>query len=392
MTTQLTPEVTWTGVVDWSLRMFHSYAVPDGVTYNSYLIQDEQLTLVDTVKSSYASEFVHKLQQVVKIEDLKYLISLHAEPDHSGCIPTIFGLNPEIVIVCSTPAQEILKTIYPQLKSANFMTVTNDSTLIIGKNTLKFRMTPMQHWPESMGCSMGDILFSSDFFGQHLASTERYVDDFDVFRVIMRMEDYAANIMNPFMVNVTKTIQYYVEQNYQHIFPAHGLCFQFDNCKVAFEVYQKFVDQKVKQNKVVVVYDSMYGSTTKAAQIVAQGILSKGFEPVLLNAETSSNAEIAYALFKSRALCVGSATLNNQMMPDLDAILTYAGQLQHLKGMKFCAFGGCCWAGTALTQIVNKLNEFGAECVGQFGWILKCDDQQLQHLFELGQKIVEALE
>ncbi|CAL5986180.1 A-type_flavoprotein 6 [Hexamita inflata] len=392
MTTEMTPGVIWTGVVDWSVRMFHSYAVPDGVTYNSYLIKDEHLTLVDTVKNHFEAEFIHKLQQIADIKKIEYLISLHAEPDHAGCVASIYNLNPNVTIVCSVPAKEILILYNPGLAKAKFMTVTNDSTLKIGKNELKFRMTQMQHWPESMGCYMGDILFSSDFFGQHLASTERYVDDFDIFRVIMRMEDYVANIMNPFRANVAKTVAFYQQLPINFIFPAHGLCFKHDNCKVALEVYQKFVDQTIKVKKIVILFSSMYGSTAKVSQIIAQGVLSAGYEPVLLNADTVEKAEISYQLFKSKAVLIGSATLNNQMMPNIDGAINYAGTLRIINGLKFGVYGGAGWSNTGVEQIVGRMNEFGAENVGTCSWILAADEQVMQQAFELGRKVALSVE
>ena len=189
--------VFWVGYIDWNLRNFHGYSTPFGSTYNSYLILDEAPTLIDTVKYYGFEEFIRRIKEAVEPSKIKYIVSNHTEMDHSGSIPRLLEFSSQAEVVCSPKGREGLERYFK--RSWKFRVVKTNDVLNIGRRSLRFFLTPMVHWPDSIATYLEEekILFSNDAFGQHYASWERFSDEIGNL-VFKEAEKYYANIVMPY--------------------------------------------------------------------------------------------------------------------------------------------------------------------------------------------------
>lgn len=206
MAKQITDKVSWVGKVDWELTRFHGdeYSTHRGSSYNSYLIRDEKVALIDTVWLPYDREFVSRLKQEINLNDIDYIIMNHNEIDHSGALPELMREIPDTPIYCTKKGEAIIRGHYHQ--DWNFVNVKTGDTLSLGKSTLTFVEMTMLHWPDSMLTYMdGDnILFSNDAFGQHFASESLYNNTVNQADLMYEAEKYYANILNLYSPLVKK--------------------------------------------------------------------------------------------------------------------------------------------------------------------------------------------
>ena len=192
---EIRKDIYWVGAIDWSMRSFHGYATSRGSTYNAYLIIDDKITLIDTVKAEFSEELLARVSSVIDPARIDYIISSHVEPDHSGAIPFMAQHCPNAKIITSLPnGLKGLKAHYGELP---YEGVKAGDTLDIGHRKLTFITTPMLHWPDSMitYCPDEKILFSNDAFGEHLATSQRFDDENDLPTVLWEAKKYYANIL-----------------------------------------------------------------------------------------------------------------------------------------------------------------------------------------------------
>ena len=170
----LSDGINWIGVVDWNIRDFHGYITRRGTTYNSYLISDKKVALVDTVKASFSQEFLAKIQEITDLDKIDYIIVNHVEMDHSSSLPIIAKLAKNATIIASQRGKEAIAEHYGE--NLFVKTVKTGDEIDLGNRTLRFIEAPMLHWPDSMFTYIVEekILLSNDAFGQHLASTFRF--------------------------------------------------------------------------------------------------------------------------------------------------------------------------------------------------------------------------
>jgi len=187
--------IYWVGAIDWDIRNFHGYITQQGATYNAYLIMDEKITLIDTVKPQFFDEMVTRLAKVVELEKIDYIISNHVEMDHSGSLPQLKELIPNAKIVTSPKGQQGLNKHYKQ--DWDFQIVRSGDSLSLGQRNLNFLLTPMVHWPDNMVSYLPEekILFSNDSFGQHFASSERFDDQLPLQIIMKEAKKYYGNIV-----------------------------------------------------------------------------------------------------------------------------------------------------------------------------------------------------
>ncbi len=274
-TTELRPGIYAVGVVDWNVRSFHGYTTDRGATYNAYLIIDEKIALIDTVKEPFAQELLERIREIVDPEKIDYLISNHVEMDHSGAIPAVMAKATHAVIVTSAPSgYNGLKLHYGD--SYEYMPVKAGDTLSLGRHTLQFVPTPMLHWPDNMVtyCPEEKILFSNDAFGQHYSSSRRYDDEVDMAEVMAEAEKYYANILMPYGMQMKKTIPVIEGLDISLIAPSHGVMWRSHIGDIV-NAYKHFSDD-TPDHKAVVVFDSMWHSTEKMARAVLEGFAMKG--------------------------------------------------------------------------------------------------------------------
>ncbi|MDD3174122.1 MAG: anaerobic nitric oxide reductase flavorubredoxin [Herbinix sp.] len=359
---KITEKVTWVGKVDWELKSFHGeeYSTRRGSSYNSYLIRDEKTVLIDTVWQPFDKEFVSKLKQEIDLKEIDYIIANHGEIDHSGALRELLREIPNTPVYCTSKGAQILKGHYHE--DWNFVTVKTGDTLELGKSKLIFIEAPMLHWPDSMFTYMTEdnILFSNDAFGQHYASESLYndcVDDAELFEEAIK---YYANILTPFSSLVTKKINevlgFHLPVNL--ICPSHGVIWK-ENPVQIIEKYLEWANN-YQENQITIIYDSMWNATRKMAEMIANGILKAdpNITVKIHNAAKSDKNDIITEVFKSKAILVGSPTINNGYLYSIGGIL------EMIKGLKFknksaASFGSYGWSGEVVKQLNEELEKCG---------------------------------
>jgi anaerobic nitric oxide reductase flavorubredoxin len=354
--------VSWVGKIDWELRKFHGeeYSTHRGSTYNSYLVRDQKSVLIDTVWKPFAGEFVENLKREIDLDKIDFVIANHAESDHSGALPELMKLIPDTPVYCTANAVKSLKGHYHQ--DWNFHVVKTGDRLNIGSKELIFIEAPMLHWPDSMFCYLtGDnILFSNDAFGQHYASELLFNDLADQAELFQECIKYYANILTPFSTLVDRKIKEVVGFGLpvDMICPSHGVIWR-DN---PLQIVTRYVEwaANYRENQVTILYDTMWDGTRRMAEAIAKGIhgADEAVTIKIFNVSRSDKNDIITEVFKSKALLVGSPTINRGM---LSAI---AGILEEMRGLGFkdkkaAAFGAYGWSGESVAMITERLREGG---------------------------------
>ena len=351
---EIKPNVFWVGGIDWDLRSFHGYSTNRGTTYNSYLIRDKKITLIDTVKSKFFEEWFSRIKEIIDPKKIDYIISNHVEMDHSGSLPKISKLCPKSKIITSVRGEKGLKLHYRD--DLNLKVVKSGDSLNIGKRNLTFVHIPMVHWPDSMVTYLNEdrILFSNDSFGQHIASSERF--DRDIEWGILKEEaaKYYANIVLPYGSQVEKALSSIRNLEIDLIAPSHGIIWQSNISKIIKE-YEKWSKHE-SENKAVIIYDSMWGSTEKLANSLREGINEVGINVSLRNLKNSHISDIIKEIMISKLVLIGSPTLNNGVLPTMGAFLTYIKGLKPKNKIGF-VFGSYGWSGQAVGEIEKIIKD-----------------------------------
>jgi flavorubredoxin len=359
---KIAPTVYWVGAIDWGLRDFHGYATSRGSSYNAYLILADKITLVDTVKAPFKNELLARISSVIDPGRIDYIISNHAEMDHSGCLPEIIErVNPEKVFA-SRMGRKALNQHFDL--GDRVSEVPDGEQLSLGNRMLTFLETRMLHWPDSMVSFLDEdgILFSQDGFGMHLAMGELFADKNDLHVLEHETAKYYANILLPFSTQTLKVLEKIKESGWQisMIAPDHGPIWRKD-LDTVLGWYETWAAQKPTK-KAVIVYDTMWNSTGRMANALADGLMSDGAVPKIMPLAGSHRSDVATETLDAGALIVGTPTINNNMFPSVADILTY------LKGLKprnliGAAFGSYGWSGEATGQVEAVLKEMKVEIV-----------------------------
>jgi len=389
--TKLTENIHWVGVVDWNLRDFHGYVTRRGTTYNAYLISDEKTALIDTVKHTFSSELLRNICEIVDPEKIDYIIVNHVEMDHSSSLPVITKYAKNATIIASQRGKDAIIEHYGT--DFHIQTVKTGDELKLGKRTLRFVEAPMLHWPDSMFTYVVEdkILMPNDAFGQHLATSERFDDEVDEHVLMEEAKTYYANILMPFAPLITRKIQEVVQMGIPiaMIAPSHGIIWRSDPSKI-IKAYSDW-SAGVSKNKVVIVYDTMWGSTDKMARAIAEGATSEGVDVKLLKLRASDLSEVMTEILDAKAVVVGSPTLNNGMFPTLGSFLTYATGLKP-KGKLWSFFGSYGWGGGAVRGMAEMARKAGFEVHEPSIEVKYVPDQEdLKKCFEFGQQIAAKI-
>jgi anaerobic nitric oxide reductase flavorubredoxin len=383
--------INWVGVVDWNLRDFHGYLTRRGTTYNAYLISDEKTALVDTVKHTFSNELLRNICEIVDPAKIDYIIVNHVEMDHSSSLPVIVKYAKNATIIASQRGKDAIIEHY----GADFkiQTVKTGDELKLGKRTLRFIEAPMLHWPDSMFTYVIEdkILMPNDAFGQHLATSQRFDDEVDEHVLMEEATIYYANILMPFAPLITRKIQEVVLMGIPiaMIAPSHGIIWRSDPSKII----QAYLDWSagVSKNKVVIVYDTMWGSTDKMARAIAEGATSQAVDVKLLKLRASDLTEAMTEILDAKAVVVGSPTLNNGMFPTLCSFLTYATGLKP-KGKLWGFFGSYGWGVGAVRGMTEMARKAGFEVHEPSIEVKYVPEQEdLKKCFELGQQIAAKI-
>ncbi|MCO5384930.1 anaerobic nitric oxide reductase flavorubredoxin [Desulfosporosinus sp.] len=397
MSFEINKSVKWVGKIDWELKKFHGdeLSTNRGSSYNSYLIQDEKIALIDCIWTPFAKEFVTNLKKEIDLNKIDYIIANHGEPDHSGALPELMREIPNTPIYCTANAMKSLKGQYHQ--DWNFVPVKTGDKLSLGSKEFIFIEARMLHWPDTMFTYLtGDnILFSNDGFGQHLASEHMFNDLVDQAELYHEALKYYANILTPFSKFVENKITEILSFNLpvDMICPSHGLIWR-DNPLQIVDKYMAWA-KDYQENQISIIYDTMWNSTKKMAEQIAAGIkLSDKDVTVKLfncNSTHADKNDIITEVFKSKAILVGSPTINKGIS------FAVAGILEMIKGLAFknkkgAAFGSYGWSGENTKLISTELEHAKFELLNEglrVTW--SPDDEALIKCQEFGQTIGEAL-
>ena len=352
--------IYWVGGIDWNLRNFHGYLTQKGSTYNAYLIVDEKITLVDTVKEYMAEEMIERISSIIDPSKIDMIICNHVEMDHSGALPKVMEIAPNAKII-TCPNGE--KGLYAHFKKDwDFQIVKTGETISLGKRSLTFVTTPMVHWPDNMVAYMPEekLLFSNDAFGQHLATSERFDDQCEMAVVKEEAAKYYANIVMPYGMQVNKALKDAAPLEIEMIAPSHGVIWR-SGVKEIVEMYNRWVLNQPSK-KVVITYDTMWKSTEKLAKIIYSAFEEKGYSIQYMPLQENHISDIMTQVLDAEYICVGSPTLNNNIMANVAAFLTYLKGLSPKK-RKAIAFGSYGWSGQSVGQVEEYLKESGFDVV-----------------------------
>lgn len=395
MAKKITDHVSWVGKIDWELKRFHGdeLSTNRGSSYNSYLVEDEKTALIDTVWRPYDREFVSRLAEDIDLKKIDYIVMNHNEVDHSGSLPELMRLIPGTPIYCTKKGEAILRGHYHE--DWNFVNVKTGDKLSLGKSTLTFIEAPMLHWPDTMFTYLDtdQILFSNDGFGQHYASESLYDDTADLDELMYEAEKYWVNIINPYAMMAKRKLAEILKMNLplKMIAPSHGLIWR-KNPGLIIEKYQQW-SEPYQENQITIVYDTMWQSTRLMAEAIARGIREADpqIRVKLMNAVKDDKNDVLTEIFRSRAILVGSPTINYGYS------FAIAGILEMAKGLKFknkkaAAFGSYGWSGDAPKKITEELKAGGFEVVDdgiRELWVP--DEQHLKECEEYGKAFVSKI-
>lgn len=379
------------GVRDWNIRDFHGYSTYQGTSYNAFLIVDEKIVLLDTVKKKFSDQLIDNISRIIDPKTIDYVVSNHTEMDHSGGLPRVMHkVGEDKPLYCSKMGAKNLSRHFSQ--KWNYRPVETGAELSLGNRSLMFFETRMVHWPDSMFTYLKEdkILFSSDGFGQHYAGYERF-DDQVGEEIMFHAKKYYANILLLYSPLILKLLDKVAELGLEidMICPDHGIIWRKDPGKI-INAYAKWAKQE-QEKKAVVIYDTMWHSTEAMAEAIAAGIDGEGVSVRPIDIRSSHRSEIMTEVLDAAAIVVGSPTLNNQLFPTVSDILTYMKGLKPLNKIG-AAFGSYGWSGEAVKLINKELEAMKFDIIDPGVRIQYVPGKEgLEACFELGKKIGKAV-
>ena len=390
---QLSENIFYVGVNDRRTDLFENHMeLPNGVSYNSYLIIDEKVALIDPVESNFLDEYLFKVKSILNGRSVDYLVINHDEPDHSSTISAVLREFPGITVVGNAKTFGPLEAFYGPIESK--LTVAEGETLSLGQHTLQFFMVPMVHWPESMVSyeQYSKTVFSNDAFGGFGTLNGGIFDDqVNLAFYEDDMRRYYANIVGKVAMQAMKAIDKLGGLEIKMIAPSHGLVWR-SNLAWVLGKYTQWSKQEGEEG-VVIAYGSMHGNTQRMADIVAQGVAAAGIKEIkMYDVARTEVSFIMSDIWKYKAVILGACAHYGNMFPNM-SLLTHEMIEFKPKNKIYSLFGGMSWSGGGV-KTLTKLAEEGqwnlaAESVEVKGAPIREED--IEKLFNLGKAIGEAV-
>jgi len=352
---KLKENIWWVGGIDWDLRNFHGYLTQRGSTYNAYLIIDEKITLIDNVKHYLYDEMIKRISEIVDPARIEVVIQNHVEMDHSGGMQYLMDHIPNASIYTNANGIKGLRLHYK--RDWNFVEVKTGDSISIGKRTLSFVTTPMVHWPDNQVtyCPEEKILFSNDAFGQHIASSERFVTEYPYSIAMEEAKKYYANIVLPYSRQVQKVLDQASGLEIEMICPSHGLIWT-EHIPQILQAYKNWAFSVSDQKLALIIYDTMWGSTLQMAYAIQDAFENMGIHTKMFNLQHNHISDIMTDVIDARYICLGSPTLNSSILPNVAAFIYYLKGLSP-KDRIGLAFGSYGWGGQSIPILHNLLGD-----------------------------------
>ncbi|NTV53271.1 MAG: MBL fold metallo-hydrolase, partial [Candidatus Firestonebacteria bacterium] len=349
--------VYWVGATDWNIRLFHGFDLSThrGSSYNAYLIVDEKIALIDTVWTPFQDELLANIREIVDPSKIDYIIANHSETDHAGSLPVMLAAAPQAALITSKRGLDSFPGHHHQ--PMKIQAVQTGDKISLGKSELVFVEAPMLHWPDSMFTYLTgkNILFSNDAFGQHYAAHSHFNDEVNQEELYQEALKYYANILTPYCSQVTKKIEELTALNLplDMIAPSHGIIWRKDPLQIVKQ-YQIWAQQKPEPTALIL-FDTMWEATRRMSEAVGHGLAAQGIAYKILHTAVTDRNDIITEIFKTKAVILGSPTLNNGLLPTIMPIL------EDLKGLKFknkigAAFGSYGWSGESVKLLEEILS------------------------------------
>ncbi|MBW2654124.1 MAG: FprA family A-type flavoprotein [Deltaproteobacteria bacterium] len=350
-------KIYWMGYVDWDARLFDSLIpLPDGTSYNAFLIEGSKKTvLIDTVEPQFVGDLMMQLDNVPKLD---YIVSLHAEQDHSGSIPRVLARYPDAKLITSPKAKGMLMDLL-QIPEETFITVNDGENLSLGDKTLEFIHTPWVHWPETMVAYLKEdkILFSCDFFGSHIASTELYVTD--EARVYEAAKRYYAEIMMPFSAIIKKNLKKIAPYDIDIIAPSHGQI--YSRPSFIIDAYKEWIEGPSK-NLVVLPYISMHNSTKKMVDYFVASLVENGVNVEQFDLTVTDIGKLAIALVDAGTIVIGTPTILSGPHPNV-VYGAYLANALRPKAKFLSIIGSYGWGGKTVEILAGMIPNLKVEVI-----------------------------
>jgi flavorubredoxin len=347
------------GAIDWDRRLFDELIpLPEGTSYNSYLIRgSEKIALIDTVDPSKEQELVDNLKRL-GISKIDYIITHHAEQDHSGTLPKMLKIYPDAKVVSTQKCKDMLMDLL-LVSAERFITVNDRDTISLGNKTLEFIHAPWVHWPETMLTYLREdkILFPCDFLGSHLATSDLFVTD--EAKVYESAKRYYAEIMMPFRNNIKRHLEKIRSLEISIIAPSHGPV--YNKPEFILNAYEDWISDKVKK-EAIIIYVSMHGSTAKMIEYFVEVLIENGITVKPFNLTKTDIGELAMALVDASTIIVASPTVLAGPHPNIVYAVYLANALR--PKVRFASvIGSYLWGGKMLEQITTMLTNLKIEII-----------------------------
>lgn len=375
--------IFWVGAVDWDRRLFDSLIpLPDGTSYNAYLIKGgEKTALIDTVDPSKTEAL---LSQLAGVDRIDYIVSQHSEQDHSGSIPHVLEKYREAVVVTNLKGKEYLMDLL-HIPGERVVTIADGETLLLGDKTLEFLHTPWVHWPETFTTYLREdkILFTCDLLGSHLASSTISIDEH--WKACEAAKRYYAEVMMPFRTSIRKHMERFSRYDVQIIAPSHGPVHDHVDCII--ESHMDWISDRVS-NTVVIPYASMHGSTERMVDRLTEGLIQRSVKVERFNLAHADTGKLAMALVDAATIVVGSPTVLTGAHPLVISAAFLANALR--PKLKFASIiGSYGWGGKMVEQIASTISNLKVEMIEPV-MVKGCPrEEDFKRLDGLAEKIAE---
>lgn len=386
-TFEISEKIHWVGIRDWNRRLFDALIpLPKGTTYNAYLvIGEKKKALIDTANPGFEKDLIERITQITDPKDLDYVVMNHAEPDHAGSIPHIMAINTKATLVTSIKGAKMAQIFY-KVPENRIKAVADGETIDLGGKTLRFIEAPMLHWPETMFTYVPEskALFPCDFFGSHVAQAlyDDEVEDLTVYA-----QRYFGEIMMPFRISAQKALEKIKDLEIELIGPSHGPIHR--NPERIVNAYKKWSNGETRQ-KAIIVYTTMWNSTEKMIQPIAETLASEGIETVLYNLTASDIGEIAKDLVDSKAIVLGAPTVLAGAHP-LAVYATYLVKALRPPAKYAVVLSSYGWAGGAIKHIQETLGPTKMEVVGALEINGPPTESNINQIIELGKALAKKI-